>query len=393
MIKVLHYKEQFLPKSEIWLKHLIDNLESTHSILAAKTYSNLHELSLSKTSRFKHKYEYWFKSVDELNFNNPSHFLRKAFLVSQHKKYFFWKNLEQYIQFENVTILHAHFAYNGFPLLSISKKFNIPLVVSLYGWDYNKFLFLNPNWKKKYIKIFTSAHAFIVEGQTGKENLVSKGIDIKKIFVIPLGKKFTSSQPKRVSIRNNKNFELIQVCRIERKKGIIDVLRALARLQNLPIKFTLVGSISDPKYFEEILTYVKTNKLDSIFTYKSFVPYNQLSKVMSKFDLFIHPSKFTDKRDSEGGIPTIMFDALACGLPIISTKHCDIPEAVINDYTGFLVEESNINQLSQAIEKSFRLNKSDYNIMANQAINHVFQNFNISTNAKMLEEVYENISK
>ena len=53
--------------------------------------------------------------------------------------------------------------------------------------------------------------------------------------------------------------------------------------------------------------------------------------------------------DTETGIPTVILQAQATGMPVISTKHADIPESVIHNKSGLLVEESDVKGLSESI--------------------------------------------
>jgi glycosyltransferase involved in cell wall biosynthesis len=50
--------------------------------------------------------------------------------------------------------------------------------------------------------------------------------------------------------------------------------------------------------------------------------------------------------DSEG-TPVGIIEAMAAGLPVVSTRHAGIPDVVIENETGFLVDEGDINQMAE----------------------------------------------
>ena len=65
--------------------------------------------------------------------------------------------------------------------------------------------------------------------------------------------------------------------------------------------------------------------------------------------VFILPSVTAQDGDQEG-IPSVLFEAQACGLPIISSQHSGIPELIIDGKSGLLVPEKDIKALSNKIE-------------------------------------------
>jgi len=82
-----------------------------------------------------------------------------------------------------------------------------------------------------------------------------------------------------------------------------------------------------------------------------------------------------------------LVDVMAVGMPVISTRHSDIPEIVLDGETGYLVEENDPHSFAQAILTLIKDQKR-YNIMSNNSHNHILNNFNIRTQAQKLENIY-----
>jgi glycosyltransferase involved in cell wall biosynthesis len=82
-----------------------------------------------------------------------------------------------------------------------------------------------------------------------------------------------------------------------------------------------------------------------------------------------------------------MLEAMACGLPIVSTRHGGIPEAVTHEHSGFLVEENDIEALSAAMERFTRQQGLLRNFSVN-AREEVVAKFSPQAQARELEATY-----
>jgi glycosyltransferase involved in cell wall biosynthesis len=69
---------------------------------------------------------------------------------------------------------------------------------------------------------------------------------------------------------------------------------------------------------------------------------------MHASDVFIHHS-VTDHEGNEEGLPVAILEAMADGLPVVSTRHAGIPEAVQEGVTGYLVEEGDSAGMSERL--------------------------------------------
>jgi colanic acid/amylovoran biosynthesis glycosyltransferase len=105
-------------------------------------------------------------------------------------------------------------------------------------------------------------------------------------------------------------------------------------------------------------------------------------------DVFIHPSCYSFNKDCEGGAPVVLLNAQYRGLPVLSTRHCDIPEEVIHGKTGILSEEKNIDQLTDGILKFIEMNQGTYSEFSIEAQNHVKNVYNIDDTGDQLQKLY-----
>jgi len=139
----------------------------------------------------------------------------------------------------------------------------------------------------------------------------------------------------------------------EKLKPILIVTRTLDEVYNIPLsimafkdlkkvvpdaKLKIVG---DGKLKNEILELVKKENIDDI-EFIGRVPNSKIGEILNTADIFINPS-------NKDNMPLSLFEALACGLPVISTNVGGIPDYFTDGINGFLIEPNNKEQLTNKI--------------------------------------------
>ena len=112
----------------------------------------------------------------------------------------------------------------------------------------------------------------------------------------------------------------------------------------------------------------------------------RLVEVYNKLDVFIFPSH----RESLG---LVGLEAMACGVPVISTDIDGPREYVINGYNGFLFELKNSTELSEKILDLYSLTKKEKKLMADNCLTTASNYASITVNIKLnyfLNEFYKN---
>jgi len=139
------------------------------------------------------------------------------------------------------------------------------------------------------------------------------------------------------------------------------VTRTLDEVYNIPLaimtfkdlkkvvpdaKLKIVG---DGKLKNEIFELVKKENIDDI-EFVGRVPNSKIGEILNTSDIFINPS-------NKDNMPLSLFEALACGLAVISTNVGGIPDYITDGINGFLIELNNKEQLMNKI--LYILNKQD----------------------------------
>jgi glycosyltransferase involved in cell wall biosynthesis len=142
-------------------------------------------------------------------------------------------------------------------------------------------------------------------------------------------------------------YKLLTVARITEKKGLPTVYRALRRLADKGIEFehTLIGDGDDR---ESVLGLMDELELQSRCRWLGTKPHEEVLDQFRSSDLFILGSKIAADGDRDG-IPNVLVESLAMGVPAVATSVSSIPEIIINGETGLAVPQEDSPALAEAI--------------------------------------------
>jgi glycosyltransferase involved in cell wall biosynthesis len=168
--------------------------------------------------------------------------------------------------------------------------------------------------------------------ERAKQALVAEGVDPSKIMVIPYGVDLSRFHPPlqgRRTLKVDHRPLIVTVARLAKEKGIDDVVAVAEELPDYD--FLLVGrGTYNPRGSN-----IKTTS----------VPYSEIHKIYQKADVFFLPSITTPTWEEQYGMALV--EAMACGLPVVTTNSGAIPE-VVGD-AGITVEEGNVDKMVKTV--------------------------------------------
>lgn len=258
--------------------------------------------------------------------------------------------ISSYLKEHDVSILHYHYGTDAGLFAKTLRKLGIPSVVSFYGYECSgfpkRFLGLGKVYLQKHVFPFVDYVLAMSADMAG--DIEKTGCPGDKILVhyhgIPSGT--------FIKKRDSCNAEYVRFSMISGftpQKGHMFLLEAFKhahkRVGN--IKLSIYGS---GIMQEQIERYVKRNDMGGYVSLIGPVKYGseQHIRAFECTDVFIHPS-VTDINGDKEGIPGAIVEAMAFGLPVISTNHAGIPEVIENGVSGYLVNEWDVDSLSDAI--------------------------------------------
>ena len=264
--------------------------------------------------------------------------------VAKYKKKIFYNQLPSNInQFD---IILCQFGYRGTDFLKLNRgTFRGKLVTCFRGADLTREVKKNP---RKYRQLFRRGDLFLPVCTYFKKKLIYLGCESYKISVLRSSIDCDKFRYKERILNPNEPIRLVSVCRLVEKKGINYAICAIATLlKKYPnIVYTIVGFGPKKRHLQQLINKFGAQKNIKLVGRAS---QDEVVKILDNSHIFILPS-ITARNGDQEGIPNSVKEAMAMGLPIISTRHAGIPELVGDGVSGFLVHERNEKELAEIIE-------------------------------------------
>ena len=291
--------------------------------------TSLPHIALSQDDRFK------LKQINYILTRNPD-------LFRNH-----------WLALNNLSLIHAHFGPNGVYAMALTEKLKIPLVVTFHGYDitltrkniwrtrkllYYQFLFYEEKLKR-------SAACFIAVSKFIQGKLIDQGYPEEKIIQHYIGVDTVKFAP---AVQKNGDRYILCVGRHTEKKGIATLLSAFARIAVKHPDVTLI-QVGQGALTAKLQTLTKQLRIDRQVRFLGAQPHEKVRELMQQAEIFALPSQTAKSGECEG-LPIVILEASASGVPVVSTYHSGIPEAVIDGETGFLVSEQDDRALAEKLD-------------------------------------------
>ncbi len=293
--------------------------------------------------------------------------------------------------------LHCHFGDLGYWSLSLKKRLDIPMITMFYGYDATQLPRDNPVWKRRYRKLFETGDIFLVEGSCMKRTLTELSCPVDKIKVFHLGVDLDQIPFNAKRRQTGEPLKVLAAGAFREKKGLSYAVEAfgLARKEYPNMTLTIIGDSSGLGHEEEekekILSTIKQFELSDSVKLLGFQSHRRFIEELGKHDIFISPSVVARNGDSEGGSPVAITEASAAGLPVVSTRHCDIPEVVLHEKTGLLSQERDVPELTRSI-LLFALTPDLIFAYGRCGREHIEKEYNLKTQLRRLGDIYDDVT-
>ncbi len=253
--------------------------------------------------------------------------------------------LKRYLHQHQIEAVLANYGPLGTNIMQACVDANIPFAVHFHGFDASEKKTIEA-YGSRYIQMAQKAKAIIAVSQVMKRDIESVCGPLPQVHVVPYGVDLEKFRP-AIEKKSSNAFRLISVGRFTAKKAPIASIQSFEMLLNKypDATFTMIG---DGELWEEAKQYVQTKGLEKSVFFKGQQSPESILEALQQADVFIQHSVITPTGDSEG-TPNSILEASACALPIVSTKHAGIPEAVVDGETGILVDEHDVNAMGQAL--------------------------------------------
>ena len=393
---ILIYRDELLPYSETFIPAQVENFSSYTGFYVGTSHSPTANPLIPQD-----------KSIILSDIVSSPGIWKTAYKLAEFPHPTWVKRLKDL----SPSLIHAHFGLDGVFALPLAKKLKLPLIVTFHGYyatadiesthqktwyDYSldylkrRGQFFRELYLRKRDRLFQEADGFIAVSEFIRSQLIAKGCPPEKIKVHYIGidiDKFT---------RNNTIQQepiVLFVGRLVEKKGCEYLIRAMAQVQaKMPnVELVIIGD----GVLRSPLENLAANSLKR-YRFLGVQPPEVVKEWMTRSLLLSAPSITTPQGESEG-LPIVILEAMAMGLPVISSVHAGIPEAIIHEETGLLTPEKDWEAIGKYIitifeEEELRwLRPPEASHFAIAGRKRIEQKFNLKHNTAQLEEIYHNI--
>jgi colanic acid/amylovoran biosynthesis glycosyltransferase len=227
------------------------------------------------------------------------------------------------------------------------------------------------------------ARLFIAVSEFIKQKLVEKGFPPDKILVHYNAVDTESFRPDPTVPREP---VVLFVGRLVEKKGVEYLIRAMARVQEeIPeAELIVIGDGPLRPELEELAMRVMNR-----YKFLGVQPPDVVREWMNRALILGAPSITASTGDSEG-MPTVVLEAQAMGLPVVSTIHSGIPEAVVHGETGFLLPERDWENLAEYIACLLR-DEALWRRLSRSGQERMRDKFSVRSQIRTLEDIYDGV--
>jgi glycosyltransferase involved in cell wall biosynthesis len=318
-------------------------------------------------------------------YENKNLFYNIYRLISDYIKFIYNINRNNY----DLIHLNPSFNFKGFSrdlvFLLLSKFAGNKVIIFIHGWSkqYERLFNIIPLVIKS--RLLNLSDCIIVLSKDFKNKLMEWGY-FRDIYVSST--KVDNDLLKGIDVnvinnkhKNNQNITLLFFSRVEKYKGIYEVIDAFKIIQNKynNIRLIIAGS---GKETESVQMYLKNNRLSNV-SIVGFITGENKRQLLLNSDIYILPTYGE-------GMPTTVIEAMAFGLPVITRRVGGLKDMFLDGQMGFITDENNADVLIENIEtliKNPLLRKQ----MSLYNYRYIKNNFYADKVISNIEKIYRNV--
>ena len=241
-----------------------------------------------------------------------------------------------------------------------------------HGIDISSREVLN-HYTPEYQQLFRRGDLMLPISNLWAGRLQKMGCPREKIAVSRMGVDMTRFSPRPVKAPATP-LEIISVARLTEKKGLHVAIEACRQLkeQGVAFRYRILGI---GPWERRLRTLIEQYQLEDVIEMPGFKPSHEVKAMLDDADVFLLPSVTGADGDMEG-IPVALMEAMAVGIPVVSTLHSGIPELVEADKSGWLVPENDACALAQRLAAFSQLDTDELTTVVKRAREKVEHDFN-----------------
>jgi glycosyltransferase involved in cell wall biosynthesis len=284
------------------------------------------------------------------------------------------------------TVAHGHFVYPTVTnfLWPACEAANVPFTFIAHAQD----IFRHSNDEKNRIGEICRSPLCLrlfVLSRFHRNYVIARGVPPEKIVINPNSVDTARMTAGDIPSRSDRAFRAVcAVHRFSEKKGLENLIRAGKELARDGVSIDLYGYGELEDRFREL---IEEQGLTNVRLCGRVHNYNELCDVLRRYDLFVCPSVRTADGDMDG-IPTSAIEAMAAGMPVLTTAISGIPDLVTDGLTG-LVCEATPRDIAAAIRRYYAMPPGQVEAIIKAARHKASTRHDINRICRVLLRVWE----
>lgn len=249
----------------------------------------------------------------------------------------------------SADVFIAHFGPAGVTAAKLRELGVIrgKIATVFHGIDISSREVLN-HYTPEYQKLFQRGDVMLPISDLWAQRLQKMGCPANKISVSRMGVNM-----ERFALRPVKSpgetLQIISVARLTEKKGLHVAIEACRQLKERGVRFRY-RILGIGPWERRLKTLIEQYQLDDVVEMPGFKPSHEVKAMLDDADVFLLPSVTGADGDMEG-IPVALMEAMAVGIPVVSTLHSGIPELIDANESGWLVPENDATALADRLSQ------------------------------------------
>lgn len=314
--------------------------------------------------------------------------------LKRHTNSWFWfGSRKDSLSLSAADLFHVHFGTYAVDIWPLVRELNVPILITLHGYDINIYREWWESGKGGIRRIFYPrrlleiAHHpqvhFIAVSEAIRDRALQYGIAPEKITVHYIGVDTEFFRPGQVPI-SQRLKRILFVGRQVEKKGCDILIRAFSRIQGEFPDAQLVV-IGDGPLGESHKKLAST--LGARVEFLGSLSPSRVKEEIDRARVFCLPSITAVNGDAEG-LPISILEAQASGLPVITSARGGATEGIVDGLSGFVIPEGDEMALAEKLSMVLSMSSIDIEKMSKEARNHVLKRFDLVTCTRELEDFY-----
>jgi glycosyltransferase involved in cell wall biosynthesis/GT2 family glycosyltransferase len=297
------------------------------------------------------------------------------------------KHLAQLLREHERNIVHSHFVYPTVTdfVWPACEQAKIPFTFIGHAQD----IFRYENMQKNRISEVSASPwclRVFVPGHFHRKFLIDQGVAENKIVINSqtIEFDFYKSSDKPDDRPYSKKNSICTIQRFVEKKGIETLIRAGKQLEDQGISVDIWGY---GPLEEEYRKLIQQEQATNVRLCGQLKGREALRDALYDYDLFVSPSVRASDGDMDG-IPTILMEAMAAGLPVLSSDVSSIPDLVKDGINGFLCKPNDMSGLVQAVNEFYALDPERVQTITENARQFINRTYSVDKSVNTLIRVW-----